>query len=215
MRSLRYCATVLTLATGMSLSACGSSNPTTGTAAAAAPNPAPAQSLRTPSAPSTSVSDTDSEPPSTQAPIPSGTYRVRITRQDAVDAGSYDGQWAGTWTLTLDRGHYQLHCARVENDSQQCGNSGDLGADLGMVVEVGTTAGDASTLWLSYDQASTSAVNGCPSCSPTNRQLAPYRLNWSLAGHDLVLTNLWASTGFNKDMPEINNYTLKPWKKIG
>lgn len=207
MRSLRYGAVAVTLTAGVTLSACGVDSSAAGTAPTTAPTSAPAQG-----SPS-SVSR--QEPPTTQAPIPTGTYRVRITAQEVVDAGAFDGQWAGTWTLTLDQGRYQLHCARVERDSVQCGNSADLGADRGMVVEVGTTAGDASTLWLIYDQASTTAANSCEHCNPTNRQLAPYRLDWSLKGHDLVLKNLWTSSGLNKDMPELNNYSFKPWTKIG
>lgn len=207
MRPLHHCAAAVALVAGVTLSACGVSSPAAGAAATTAPTSVPAQASPT--------SAKGQEPPTTKAPIPPGTYRVRITAQELVDAGAFDGQSAGTWTLTLGQGRYQLHCARVEKESEQCGNSADLGADRGMVVEVGTTAGDASTLWLVYDQASTLAVNHCDRCNPTNRQLAPYRLDWSLEGNDLVLKNVWSASGYNKDLPELNNYSLKPWKKIG
>lgn len=206
MRVLRQCAIAIALAATVSLPACSSSTPAARLTAT---------DTTTSTALASSTSAPDPEPPNTPAPIADGTYRVRLTAKELTDAGGYDGSSAGTWTLTLDRGRYQLHCARVENDSQQCGDSAEAGGESGIVVEVGKAVGDKSTLWLIYDQASTLAVNGCASCNPTNTQLAPYHLEWGLDGQDLSFKNLQAPTGFNKDLPEVNNYTLKPWKKIG
>lgn len=208
MKVPRHCAVTLTLALAATVSL-----------AACSPSPPAARSTATGTETSTalasSTSARDPEPPNTPAPIADGTYRVRLTANDLTDGGGYDGGAAGTWTLTLKHGRYQLHCARVDKDSGQCGDSAEAGGDSGIVVEVGRAVGDKSTLWLIYDQASTLAVNGCTSCNPTNEQLAPYYLEWGLDGQDLVLQHLWAKTGFNKDMPEVNNFTLKPWKKIG
>ena len=195
------------LAAAAGLTACTSGGTVTAPSPSAVTTPTPA--------PVSPTRVRDVVPPGTQAPVPDGVYRVRISERELNDAGIFGSQTGGTWTLTLRHGSYQLHCARVDRAGEQCGNSVKDGGDTGMVVTAGRTAGDESTLWLIYDQETTEAVNGCATCNPTNDQLGPDRMDWTLAGQDLVLRNVWSASGADKNIPAINAYTFKPWKRIG
>jgi hypothetical protein len=189
----------------------------TGLAALTACSPSPAAGISgspSPQGTATSVAVAGApgatQPPTTRAPIPDGAYRVRITQEQLVDAGLFDGQAVGTWTLTLKDGSYQLRCDRVTGGREECGHS----SHDSLVVEVGSTAGDGHQLWLLYDQAKTLGVNKCTDCNPPNKQMPPYRLDWRLDKDALRFSNVWAASR-SGNVTHSAQYTMTPWQRIG
>jgi major membrane immunogen (membrane-anchored lipoprotein) len=147
-------------------------------------------------------------PPATESAIPDGVYRTRITK-DAFVVDT-DPATAGTWTLILKDGTYKVTCEWVDEDGDDCGHSDIPSA----TVEVGSTAGDATTLWLQYDQALTEKDPNVAPEEPTNEQQPPYRVNFTVRGDQVVFDHLWVAptAGWQPDGP--NSWDFQPWTKI-
>jgi hypothetical protein len=199
-RVLRFAAALITVA-GM-LAACSSLADRSDTVAATAPA---SSAIATTSASVQSVGPT--APPSTSSQVPDGVYRTSLTKDEVLAAGGYDPSSAGTWTLTLKRGTYQLECVWVDDDGDDCGHSGHKK----MIVEAGKTAGDATYLWFEYSKAETTKLNGMPDGNPSDGN---YRVSWRLQGSDLVMTHVWVGPSVGSQPDDVNNVTIKPWKKI-
>jgi hypothetical protein len=200
-RILRFAA-VLT-GTVVALAACSGSADPIGTRTPTAH--APSVSAVT-TAPAEDVGPT--KPPSTLPQVPDGVYRTSLTKDQVSTAGGSDPSAAGTWTLTLNRRTYQLECAWVDNDGDDCGHSGRKTA----TVEAGTAAGDANYLWLEYSKSATVKITGAAEGAPDDYA---YRVTWKLQGRDLVMSAVWAEPSSGWNPGDVNAHTIKPWKRIG
>jgi TRAP-type C4-dicarboxylate transport system substrate-binding protein len=140
--------------------------------------------------------------------LPDGIYRVAITPEEVADAGmSNSGGISGTWTLTVDDGTYQVSCEHLEFPQRDCGNN-----PLGGIVDAGYLRGTDHVVWFVGDSEMTSELSGCllPPSPSLAEHCGPefiFHMTWMLDGD--VLT--WSDFSGGLD----NNFTIKPWRKIG
>ncbi len=164
-------------------------------------------SVTTSAPPAASPSATPSVAPARRPVIPDGTYRNRITKQDITDRGGADPSMAGTWTLKLDHGKFQLYCAWVDQDGDDCGH--DNYPDGGF-VEAGTFSGDAIRLWIIDDLAAIQNLSHCRTADCG--ALGPYYMTYKLHGDTIAFADT-GGPGF-AGLDPVNNYTITPWTKI-
>ena len=69
-----------------------------------------------------SAADPDTDGlPTTDAPLPDGTYRAEIPEEATAEVGNGDG-WSGTWTMTVQDGTYELTCRPLDLPGTDCGS---------------------------------------------------------------------------------------------
>jgi len=200
-----------------SLSACG---------AAATPSPgasttAGGASVTTPvTMPVTTETVTPySPPPKPAAPaersaLPSGVYRVQLPFSVLTAHGIDDRGMSGTWTLTVRDGTFKLECVPVETPGAECGTKDPSSPP---VVEVGTLHGTGQTVWFVHDQEQLVRLSGCVRHSQKLNGCGPeddYHLDWSRVGDQLSFKN-FVGIGDQAGFPELSNWTVLPWKRIG
>lgn len=143
--------------------------------------------------------------------IPNGVYRVQLTRDEVTAAGYQNnaGHPAGTWTLTIADGTYELRCTPIANPHDDCGT-----AVSDQPVEVGDLKGTGNTVYFVGNLDRMQQMTGCllpPSgtvpghCGPVD----PYRADWATDGTTLTFTNYAGANG------DVATFTVKPWQQIG
>jgi len=148
--------------------------------------------------------------PATKSALPDGVYRVAITITDATAGGfSKPDDLAGTWTLTVKDGRFELTCRANTDPANDCGR------DIVYVpVEIGDLRGSGHTAYFLANEQRMAAVTGCQ-LPPSDTQPGhcgighPYRVTWTLSGDTLTLSD-YRSDGYADDQ-----YLVKPWRKIG
>ena len=92
------------------------------------------------------VADEGSTGPGSEAAsaIPDGVYRRQLTHDEVTAIGGDPGNHpAGTWTLRVRGGTFQLSCRPVEGAGVNCGDSG---SDSDLTVEAGHLRGTSKTV---------------------------------------------------------------------
>jgi hypothetical protein len=173
-------------------------------AACTSPNPV------TPPAGQSTALDAASTPPTTVPAIPTGVYRTRVTRDEELSLGGDDLSSAGTWTLTVKPGTFELECRPISDQGTDCGH--DLITKTHpFLVEIGQLRGDRATVWFIDDGVLKAKLTGCDRCGA----LGPYRFTWKTTGSGLRFSDLFVP-GHPNAIPAgtVTNWTAKPWTKI-
>ncbi len=161
----------------------------------------------------TSPSDLGTTVPSEVSDFPDGVYRTELTLARVRQLGLDDPSNAGTWTLTVQSGGYQLDCLPIADPRIDCGggNSSDLST-----VELGTVWGSSPTMWFVHDMARLSELTGCIPRSQSETGCGPeggYHLNWQPEGDTMVFTD-FVGLADEAGQSALNNWTAQPWTII-
>jgi TRAP-type C4-dicarboxylate transport system substrate-binding protein len=157
-----------------------------------------------PTVPKACQQGTADDQPAGRAPdqvsdLPDGEYRAEITTDDLAAAGldNRDGN-AGTWTLTVRDGIYEMRCRPIDDPGIDCGHSVEAGP-----LDAGYLRGTGHTVTLVHDPELMSKLTGCK--LPVSETLPGHcgpggggPKTWEIEGDSLT---------FSGD--------LEPWTKIG
>jgi len=151
--------------------------------------------------------------PAGTSALPDGVYRRQLTHDQVAAAGGDPGHHpAGTWTLRVRDGTFQLSCRPAEGAGVSCGDSG---SDSDVTVEAGLLRGTGSTVDFVGDPEQLARATGCSlspsateaeSCGPPAE---PYRMTWELSGDELSFTD------YQGELVDGQPFTGAPWRKIG
>ena len=84
--------------------------------------------------------------PTAVSDLPDGVYRHQLTHDEVAAAGGDDGSGtAGTWTLRVRGGTFQLNCRPVEGAGVSCGGAGNDGMRSSRPVISGARAGPSTS----------------------------------------------------------------------
>ena len=143
--------------------------------------------------------------------MPNGLYRVEITRDEVTAAGYQNepGHPAGTWTLTVQDGTYEMRCTPLANPGDDCGT-----VLTDQPLEVGDLKGAGNTVYFVGNLDRLHEITGCllpPSGTLPDHCGYPfqYRMDWAANGDDMTFTTM---DGAAEDLVV---YLIKPWRKIG
>jgi TRAP-type C4-dicarboxylate transport system substrate-binding protein len=153
--------------------------------------------------------------PTAVSTLPDGVYRHQVTHDQVAAAGGDPGSGpAGTWTLRVRGGTFQLSCRPVEGAGVSCGDSG---IDSDRIVEAGDLRGTGNTVDFVGDPERLSRLSGCR--LPATNQgdhcgvPDPYRMTWALAGDQVSFTDFQEHPGEISE-PQPLEWTGGPWRKI-
>jgi TRAP-type C4-dicarboxylate transport system substrate-binding protein len=156
----------------------------------------------------------DQVPASTSA-LPDGVYRHQLTHDQVAAAGGDPGSGpAGTWTLRVRGGTFQLSCRPVEGAGVSCGDS-DIDSDV--IVEAGDLRGTDRTVYFVNNSERLSRLTGCklPATNQGDHCGPPvtHRMTWALARDQLSFTDFLEFPGEISE-PQPLEWTRGPWRKI-
>jgi TRAP-type C4-dicarboxylate transport system substrate-binding protein len=156
----------------------------------------------------------DQVPASTSA-LPEGVYRHQLTHDQVAAAGGDPGSGpAGTWTLRVRGGTFQLSCRPVEGAGVSCGDS-DIDSDV--IVEAGDLRGTDRTVYFVNSSERLSRLSGCklPATNQGDHCGPPvtHRMTWALARDQLSFTDFQEFPGEISE-PQPLEWTAGPWRKI-
>jgi TRAP-type C4-dicarboxylate transport system substrate-binding protein len=148
--------------------------------------------------------------PATVSALPDGVYRRQLTHEEVEAAGGDPGHHpAGTWTLRVRGGTFQLSCRPVEGLGVSCGDSG---IDTDTIVEAGDLRGTGRTVYFVNNSETLSRLTGCklPATNQDGHCGPPviHRMTWALSGDKLSLSDYQGDT----EIPI--EWTGGPWRKI-
>jgi TRAP-type C4-dicarboxylate transport system substrate-binding protein len=148
--------------------------------------------------------------PAAVSALPDGVYRHQLTHDQVAAAGGDPGSGpAGTWTLRVRGGTFQLSCRPVKGPGTSCGDS-DIESEV--IAEAGDLRGTGRTVYFVNNSERLSRLTGCklPATNQGDHCGPPltYRMTWALAGDQLSFTD------FNGSQPEPMEWTGGPWRKI-
>lgn len=174
----------------------------------------PAQTdLAATSSVATSPSDSGTAVPTEVSDFPDGVYRTELPLARVRQLGIDDTSNAGTWTLTVQSGGYQLDCVPIGDPRLDCGGGNSSGLST---VELGTVWGSSPTMWFVHDMARLSELTGCTPHSQSQTGCGPdggYHLNWQPEGDTMVFTD-FVGLADEAGQPALNNWTAQPWTII-
>jgi TRAP-type C4-dicarboxylate transport system substrate-binding protein len=157
--------------------------------------------------PGTADQPTLGEIPTQVSPLPEGVYRVEITTEDVAAAGLDEQGWAGTWTLTVRNGTYQLGCRPLAAPGSDCATEVSGGP-----FEAGDLRGTGNTVYFVYNPELLSRLTGCK--LPASNTAAghcwdgfSYRMTWTWDGKTLRFSDY-------RSTQEDQQYLIEPWRKI-
>jgi TRAP-type C4-dicarboxylate transport system substrate-binding protein len=149
--------------------------------------------------------------PATVSALPDGVYRRQVTHEEVDAAGGDPGHHpAGTWTLRVRGGTFQMSCRPVEGPGVSCGDSG---SDSEVTVEAGDLRGTGRTVYFVGNTERLARLTGCKlpvsstqvgHCGPPE----PYRMTWALSGDKLRFSD------FKGGLTDPIEFTARPWRKI-
>ena len=178
--------------------------------------PAPRRPTCRPTAPRASpTTGSPGQVPAATSALPDGVYRHQLTHDQVAAAGGDPGSGpAGTWTLRVRGGTFQLSCRPVEGAGVSCGDSG---IDSDVIVEAGDLRGTGRTVDFVGDVERVSRLNGCklPATNQGDHCGPPvtHRMTWALAGDQLSFTDFQEHPGEISE-PQPLEWTGGPWRKI-
>lgn len=149
--------------------------------------------------------------PATVSALPDGVYRRQVTHDEVAAAGNPGHGPAGTWTLRVRGGAFQLNCRPLEGPGVSCGDS-DIVSEK--TVEAGQLRGTGKTVYFVSDPEHVARVTGCKlpvsdtqadHCGPPED---PYRMTWDLSGDKLSFTD------YRGELTDPIEWTARPWRKI-
>jgi len=175
---------------------------------------APAQNdLAATSSVVTSPSDSGTAVPTEVSDFPDGVYRTELPLARVRELGLDDPGNAGTWTLTVQSGGYQLDCLPIADPGIDCGGGGFSGLPT---VELGTVWGSSPAMWFVYDMDRLSELTGCVRYSQSETGCGPeggYHLNWQPEGDTMVFID-FVGLADEAGRSALNNWTAQPWTII-
>jgi hypothetical protein len=153
--------------------------------------------------------------PAAVSALPDGVYRHQLTHDDVAAAGGDPGSaTAGTWTLRVRGGTFQLSCRPVEGAGVSCGDSG---IDSDVIVEAGDLRGTGRTVYFVNNSERLSRLSGCklPATNQGDHCGPPLtcRMTWALAGDQLSFTDFQEHPGEISEQQPLE-WTAGPWRKI-
>lgn len=160
---------------------------------------------------------TQSAPPTTVPPIPSGIYRQKVSQDDVLSSGGDDLGDAGTWTITVRDDHFQLECRPITDPGDDCGHHVSTSNSYPYLVEIGTLRGDDRTMWIVEDGALRARLTACVRHSYADIGCGaedPYRLTWKRTDTGLEFSNFVGLGDQALTRGAVTNWTMVPWTKI-
>ena len=150
--------------------------------------------------------------PAATSALPDGVYRHQLTHDQVAAAGGDPGSGpAGTWTLRVRGGTFQVSCRPVEGAGVSCDR--EL---IRMIVEAGDLRGTGRTVDFVGDER-VSRLNGCklPATNQGDHCGPPgtHRMTWALSGDQLSFTDFQEHPGEISE-PQPLEWTGGPWRKI-
>ena len=141
--------------------------------------------------------------PTTDAPLPDGTYRAEISEEATAEVGNGDG-WSGIWTMQVSDGTFTLTCRPLDLPGTDCGTT-----VTDEELEAGQVKGDDTTVWFIGDPEIMSELTGCELPPTTDDpdvciMAPPYSASWRRDGDRLTFTD-----------SEAYHLTLVPWQRVG
>jgi TRAP-type C4-dicarboxylate transport system substrate-binding protein len=148
--------------------------------------------------------------PASTSALPDGVYRHQLTHDQVAAAGGDPGSGpAGTWTLRVRGGTFQLSCRPMEGPGVSCGDSG---IDTDTIVEAGDLRGTGRTVYFVNNSETLSRLTGCklPATNQDGHCGLPvtHRMTWALSGDQLSFSDYRGDT----EVPM--EWTGGPWLKI-
>jgi hypothetical protein len=172
------------------------------------PDPPPAP----PAASSAPTASAEPQVPTERSDFPDGVYRTELTVQRMRALYLDDPGHAGTWTLTVKAGTFQLECRSVGTP----GECGGHDPTLPPLVEVGTLHGTGKTVWFVQDPQLRAKLTGCErhsqradGCGPED----PYHFDCTADSTSMTCRN-YGGLGDQTIFPELSNWTAQPWTRI-
>jgi TRAP-type C4-dicarboxylate transport system substrate-binding protein len=149
--------------------------------------------------------------PATVSALPDGVYRRQLSHEEVAAAGGDPGHHpAGTWTLRVRGGTFQMSCRPVEGAGVSCGDSG---SDSDLTVAAGDLRGTGRTVWFVSDPERLARLTGCKlpwsstqvgHCGPPGTD----RMTWALAGDKLSFGD------YKGELTNPIELIGGPWRKI-
>jgi TRAP-type C4-dicarboxylate transport system substrate-binding protein len=144
--------------------------------------------------------------PDTVSALPDGVYRVELTPAD-LTGRSTDTGLAGTWTLKVSHGTYELSCRPIATVGIDCGHE-----DYDGPLDVGDLRGTGHLAYFNYRPDRLAQLTGCRLPVSQTRPGAcfagqPYAMTWEIQGDQLTFSEYvsdWANVQF----------LIEPWRKI-
>jgi TRAP-type C4-dicarboxylate transport system substrate-binding protein len=147
--------------------------------------------------------------PATVAALPDGVYRRQVTHDEVAAAGNPGHGPAGTWTLRVRGGTFQLSCRPVEGPGVSCGDSDIVSEET---VEAGDLRGTGRTVYFVGDVERGARLTGCK--LPANNQPghcgppATHQMTWALSRGKLSFTD------YKGELTNPIEWIGRPWRKI-
>jgi hypothetical protein len=163
-------------------------------------------------APTTARSSADVVP-AERSTFPDGVYRTQLPMERVRELGMDDPGFAGTWTLTVRAGAFELECQPVTTPGVDCGGHDPK---LPPLVEIGTLHGTGNTAWFVQDGEERARRTGCVRHSQSAAGCGPedaYHFDWTVAGTGVSFKN-YVGLGDQAGFPELSNWTAQPWTRI-
>jgi hypothetical protein len=144
--------------------------------------------------------------PASVSALPDGVYRSQITLKEITEPA--DAWAAGTWTLRIRQGTYELRCHPAANPGDDCG-----GTISDHPVEAGDLRGTGKTVYFVPNPERVSRLTGCKlpvsetlpgHCGPP---FEAFRMTWAVASTTLSFDDFVGAV-------DEAQYLIKPWRKI-
>jgi TRAP-type C4-dicarboxylate transport system substrate-binding protein len=149
--------------------------------------------------------------PAAASDLPDGVYRRQLTHEEVDAAGGDPGHHpAGTYTLRVRGGTFQISCRPVEGAGVSCGDSG---IDSDTIVGAGDLRGTGRTVWFVSDPQQVARLTGCklPVSETQSGHCGPQatdRMAWALSGDKLSFTD------YKGELTNPIEWIGGPWRKI-
>jgi TRAP-type C4-dicarboxylate transport system substrate-binding protein len=147
--------------------------------------------------------------PATVSTLPDGIYRRQVTHDEVAAAGDPGHGPAGTWTVRVRGGTFQLSCRPLGGAGVSCGDSEIVSEET---VEAGDLRGTGLTVYFVGDIERMARLTGCK--LPANNQPghcgppATHQMTWALSGDKLSFTD------YKGELTNPIEWIGRPWRKI-
>jgi TRAP-type C4-dicarboxylate transport system substrate-binding protein len=147
--------------------------------------------------------------PATVSTLPDGVYRRQVTHDEVAAAGNPGHGPAGTWTVRVRGGTFQLSCRPLEGPGVSCGDSEIASEET---FEAGDLRGTGRTVYFVGDIERVARLTGCK--LPANNQPghcgppATHQMTWALSGDKLSFTD------YKGELTNPIEWIGRPWRRI-
>jgi len=144
-----------------------------------------------------------------------GVYRSQLTVKKLHELGIdnlSDGP-AGTWTLTVKAGTFEMHCQPIADAVTDCGNANLASLKVNSLMDLGDLRGRGPTVWFVDDMELKAKLTGCIAHSEADGGCGPdvlTHMKWRKVPQGLVFSDY----GLGSDPGTSNSMTVQMWTRI-